>query len=117
MIEIKDLIKNTLQPLNVPVKFQVYSGKEKTYITFFEYIGQSEAYADDEETETGHYIQVDIWSNDDYTAIVQQTKLLLKQAGFRRTYETELTENNNGTQIFHKVLRVFYCENNDIEEE
>ena len=108
MIEIKDLIKNTLQSLNIPVCFQRYLGKETTYITFSEYVGQGEEWAENKEIATGHYIQIDVWSKSDYASIVNQSKELLISAGFKRTYETELYEND--TQIFHKVLRVFYLE-------
>lgn len=105
---INDLIKDTLKPLGIPIQFQWYCGKATTYITFSEYLGQGEGYADDEETETGHYIQIDVWSKSDYTEIVKQAKDLLKQAGFRRTYENEFYEDD--TKIYHKVLRVFYLE-------
>lgn len=97
------LIINTLKPLGVPVSFQTYTGTAATYITFFEYNQNSALNADDEEINTNHSIQVDIWSKGDYTTIVQQVKDNLKTAGFRRTFETELYEPD--TKIYHKVLR------------
>jgi hypothetical protein len=105
-MNLNNLIIDTLKPLGVPVAFQTYSGTATTYITFFFYNSKGELFADDEEIETGFYIQVDVWSKGDYTSIVQQVKDLLKEAGFRRTTETDLYEPD--TKIYHKVLRFSY---------
>ena len=99
------LIIDTLKPLNIPVSFQTYSGTAPIYITFFEYLAQGESYCDDEEKVEGHYLQIDVWSKGNYNSIVKQTKELLRNAGFRRTFETELFEED--TKIYHKVIRVF----------
>lgn len=107
---INKLVIDTLKPLNIPVSFQRYNGTATTYITFFEYLQQGESYADNEEKLTGHYIQVDIWSKNDYSSIVDSVKTNMKNAGFRRTTETEIYEND--TQIYHKSLRFFYAQNN-----
>jgi hypothetical protein len=107
-MSLNKLILDTLKPVGVPVAFQTYSGTATTYITFFEYNQFGALHADDEEQETALFYQVDVWSKGDYTAIVQQVKQLMKQAGFRRTFETELYEPD--TQIFHKVLRFSYVE-------
>lgn len=105
-MSLNKLIIDTLKPIGVPVSFQTYSGTATTYITFFEYNQFSALNADDEEQHTAHFMQVDVWSKGDYTAIVQQVKQLMKQAGFRRTFETELYEPD--TKIFHKVIRFSY---------
>ncbi|ESU71108.1 hypothetical protein T260_15120 [Geobacillus thermopakistaniensis] len=107
-MSLNKLIIDTLKPIGVPVAFQTYSGTATTYITFFEYNQFSALNADDEEQQTAHFIQVDVWSKGDYTAIVQQVKDLMTAAGFRRTFETELYEPD--TKIFHKVLRFSYVE-------
>jgi hypothetical protein len=49
-----------------------------------------------------------VWSKGDYTSIVQQVKDRLKEAGFRRTTETDLYEPE--TKIYHKVLRFSYVQ-------
>lgn len=104
---INKLIKDTLSSLGVPVSFQKHSGSESAYITFFEYLQQGESYADNKEICIGHYLQVDVWSKDDYTELVRRVLLAMIQAGFRRTTQTEIYEDD--TQTYHKVLR-FFCE-------
>lgn len=105
---INKLIISTLKPLSVPVCFQKYTGKANTYITFHEYVESGEAFEDDEEIFTGHYIQVDVWSKADYTVLVKSIKELLKTAGFKRLDEADLYEND--TELYHKGMRFFYLE-------
>ncbi|WP_341478348.1 hypothetical protein [Clostridium niameyense] len=88
-----------------------YEGEETTYITFFEFLGQGEEFADDVEVETGHYIQVDLWSKTSYHNIVKNIKEMLTKVGFIRKSETELYEKE--TKTFHKVIRFFYVENKE----
>lgn len=105
---INKLIMDTLSPLKIPVSFQKYTGSESPYITFFEYLQQSESFADNMETCIGHYIQVDVWCKEDYTAIVDSILNIMTKAAFRKTTQTEMYEND--TQTYHKVLRFFYEE-------
>ena len=98
------LVINALKNLNVPVRFQTYSGTETTYITFFNYLENGTSYADNKETSTGYYIQVDVWSLGDYTALVKSVLEALEIAEFRRTYATDLYEKD--TKIFHKIIRI-----------
>ncbi|HEY5576208.1 MAG TPA: hypothetical protein VIK34_05765 [Clostridiaceae bacterium] len=105
---ISKLILDTLNNIGVPVSFMKYSGTATTYITFFEYMQQGESYADNTEKNTGHYIQVDIWSKTDYTTLRNSTLAALKAVGFSKTYETEMFESD--TLIYHKILRLFYLE-------
>lgn len=100
---INNLILQTLKPLKVPVSFQKYNGKESTYVTFFNYLEQGEQYADNEEKETGYYIQLDVWSKSDYTELVENITNAMKAAGFRRTSAVDLFEED--TKIYHKALR------------
>ena len=103
---INSLILEALKPLKIPVSFQKYKGKENTYITFFNYLKQGEEYADNEEKATGYYIQVDVWSKNDYTELVEKVKNAMKAAGFRRTSAVDLFEED--TKIYHKVIRFSY---------
>ena len=105
---INTLVMDTLSPLKIPVSFQKYTGNETAYITFFEYLQQSESFADNMETCIGHYIQVDVWSKEDYTILVDSIVNEMTKAGFRKTTQTEMYENE--TQTYHKVLRFFYEE-------
>ncbi|WP_123053086.1 hypothetical protein [Clostridium sp. JN-1] len=102
---INNLVMKALKPLNVPVSFQKYSGKEHTYITFFSYLEKGEMYADNEEKVTGHYIQVDIWSKKDYTSLYKRVENAMKVAGFRKTSAADLFEKD--TKIYHKAIRYF----------
>lgn len=108
---INKLIIDTLKPLNVPVAFQIYSGSESTYITFFEYLEQGEAFADDCEESTGYYIQVDIWSKGDYSTLNTQLINILQNAGFMRISSQDLYEPDTG--IYHRGIRFFYLKNKE----
>lgn len=110
-MDINKLIINTLKPINVPVNFEFYKGDETTYITFSEYLQQGEVFSDDEENATGHYIQVNVFSKKNYSKIVDQVKKLLIEQGFIRKTEHGLYETD--TQIYHRVIRFFYMENEE----
>jgi len=97
-------IIDALKDLGVSVTFQTYDGTETTYITFFNYLENGSSYADNKETSTGNYIQIDVWSMGDYTTLVDGVLEALKQAEFQRTYVTEMYEKDTG--IYHKVIRV-----------
>ncbi|MCX7903042.1 MAG: hypothetical protein N2486_00880 [Caloramator sp.] len=105
---IRSLIVDALKPLNVPVSFQKYSGKDDTYITFHEYFETGEEYEDDEEKLTAHYVQVDVWSKNDYSEIVKKVKENLIKIGFKRLNEIDLYEED--TKIYHKGLKFYYLE-------
>lgn len=103
---INSLIVNALKPLNVPVKYRKYTGAETTYITFFRYNEQGEDWAENKETATAYFMQVDVWSNADCTALSDQVRDALMAAGFIRTYATDLYELDTFT--YHTVLRFVY---------
>jgi hypothetical protein len=103
---INNKVIEALKSLNVPVSFQKYNGKQSTYITFFNYLEQGEQYADNEEKATGYYIQIDLWSKNDYTELVKSVKNAMKAAGFIRTSAADLFESD--TKIYHKAMRFFY---------
>ena len=107
-MSINSTIITALQTLGVPVSFQSYKGTSTTYVTFFEYLQQGESFSEDQEEITGHYLQVDVWSKGNYESIVDQAKVLLKVAGFKRTNEIDLYETD--TQTYHKGMRFFYAE-------
>lgn len=109
-MSINSIIMNALKTLGIPVSFQTYKGTDTTYATFFEYLAQGEAWAEDEEEITGHYVQVDIWSRGDNTSIVNQVKSLMAEAGFKRTNEVDLYEADLG--VYHKGIRFFYAQEN-----
>ena len=105
---INKLILDTLKPLQVPVSFQKYTGEEATYITFHEYLQDGEGFEDDNEAFTGHYIQVDVWSKGDYTALIDRIRVLMITADFTRLNEADFYEPDTG--LYHKGLKFFYLE-------
>lgn len=107
------MIIKSLKPLNIPVRFQRYSGEKDTYITFHEYFVGGEDYEDDMEVLTAHYVQVDIWSKKDYKDTVKKVKEKLTEVGFKRLNEVDLYEKN--TKIYHKGIKFYYLEDKDGE--
>lgn len=102
-MSLNSFIISTLKPLGVPVEFQTYDGSNTTYITFFEYNQNGALHGDDKELKTAYYVQVDVWSEDNYTEIVKKVRETMIKAGFIRTFETEVYEEE--TKTFHKVFR------------
>ena len=102
--EIIEALKN----IGVPVSFQTYVGKATTYITFFNYLENTLSYANNKKTSDGYYIQVDVWSIENYSVLVESVKAALEIAGFSITSATDLYEID--TKIFHKPIRVFKFE-------
>jgi hypothetical protein len=105
-VNIRSLIISTLTTLGVPVSFQAYKGSETTYVTFFEYDEQGCEWAENQEVAATYYIQVDIWSKADYSAIEEKVRLLMRAAGFFRVSATEFYEDD--TKFFHKAIRFSY---------
>ena len=100
----EDVIK-ALEDIGVPVSFQTFTGKADTYITFFTYLEKSEQHADDKETITGYYVQVDVWSKEDYTELVDTVHRKMLKAGFRKQGFYDFYEDD--LKIYHKAMRFF----------
>lgn len=96
-------IITALADLDVPVRFQTYTGTADPYITFFTYLDQVEKHADDRELITGHYVQVDVWSKGDYTDVVESVHEKMTAAGFRKKGFYDFYEDD--TKTYHKVMR------------
>ena len=98
----KEII-SALKDINVPVRFQTFSGREETYITFFTYLDKPELHSDDKEAVTGYYIQIDIWSKTDYTEIAKEVHQSMLTQGFTKLNFYDLYEED--TKTYHKVMR------------
>jgi hypothetical protein len=85
------------------IYFQTNKSGQYPAITFFVYNELGELFADNREIKTGYYIQVDIWSKDNYNTIVNEVMKSMTQAGYRRTSSIDLYEDD--TQIYHKAIR------------
>ncbi|MFL0197003.1 hypothetical protein ACJDU8_15760 [Clostridium sp. WILCCON 0269] len=104
MIKLSDI----LAPTEVQVKKLHYEGKADPYIVWFIYNENGEAFAENEEIETGYYIQVDIYTKGDFTILYNQVLELMTAAGYYRTYTTEMYEAD--TKLNHKIIRFKYVE-------
>jgi len=100
----QEVIK-ALKDIGVPVSFQTYTGAADTYITFFTYLDKPEQHADDKETITGHYVQIDVWSKKDYTELVKTVYKKMLDAGFTKQSFYDLYEDD--VKIYHKAMRFF----------
>ena len=98
-------VMEALSDLGIPIRFQHYSGQEKPYLTFFNYLESGELYADDDEMITGYYTQLDLWSEGDYAELVEQIHTRMTGAGFLRRSFSDLYEQN--TNLHHKVMRYY----------
>lgn len=99
------LILTALKDIGVPVRFQTYTGKEESYITFFTYLDRPELHSDDRELITGNFIQIDVWSKRDYTDLVDLVHQNMIDAGFIKLNFYDLYETD--TKTYHKVMRFF----------
>lgn len=105
-MNLNKLIVDTLNPLGIPVAFGSYNNPADRYIAFVEYNQASEMNVDDEEYITKHFFQVDVFSKDDYTDLVNQVRKRMKNAGFGRMFESETYEID--MQMFRKIFRFNY---------
>ncbi|AAU23100.2 hypothetical protein EI976_20325 [Bacillus licheniformis] len=104
-MSLRSLVMATLKDIGVPVRFITYSGDEDTYILFYVYTVSDALSMEDEETFANHYVQISIFTKDPtkYSELEKEVKSRLKRAGFFRSNEQDLYENE--TELFHKVLR------------
>lgn len=105
---IESEVKEALNSLGVPVTFNKYTGTETTYITFLEYNNQSEDSSEDEIDSESHFIQVNIFSKNNYIELVKKVKSAMKIAGFFYTNGNDQYESDTG--LHHKSLRFFKAE-------
>jgi hypothetical protein len=107
-MNLNSLIINTLKPLKIPVEFITYIGTARPYITFLELDQRSALNCDDEEKQTSHSIQINIFHTGNYVSLVESVKQKMIAAGFKRTNEQDFYETD--TKLYHKVIRFSYYE-------
>jgi len=100
------LIMDTLLETNIPVYFLYTPDLLTQYIVFAIYYETGEQWADNTETLTNYFVQVDVYSKSDYTDIVLNVMTLMKNAGFTRTSAMDLYESD--TKYYHKAIRFSY---------
>ncbi|WP_277679545.1 hypothetical protein [Gracilibacillus dipsosauri] len=102
-----DIIINALQPMGLPVAFEIYRGNEPEYIRFF-YLPQVDFYSNDDESYNVVYIQVDIFTPGNPKEYAKQVKQLLKENNFNKNFEHQLFEED--TELYHYILRFYKVE-------
>lgn len=107
-MSVQKLVNDTLKLSGVPVAYQRYKGTENTYITFFFFNEYGKAWSDDEEIQTVHSIQVDLWSDGSLSVLTKVVKDAMKEKGFKRTMIMDGFE--DGTEINRKIMRFNYFE-------
>lgn len=104
-----NLIKSKLEELGLKVYWQ---RRPDTFpsLTFFIINESGQDFADDKELSTSITCQVDVWSKNDYTELVEQVKTKMKEIEFYRSSEYDDFEED--VQVYHRILRFNYLQNN-----
>ncbi|AJD91535.1 hypothetical protein JMA_22180 [Jeotgalibacillus malaysiensis] len=87
-MNLNSYIIETLAPLNIPVEAEVYDQDVDSYIVFMEYNQAPRMNADDKEIITKRFFQVDVFTSYDITDLKDQTRSLMREAGFTRMFES-----------------------------
>lgn len=92
---IDDLIINALAPLNLPVKYGVYTGTNSEYITY-QYFTIPTAYGNDKPENEIYYVNVHYFAplGEKHTSQRKIIKRLLFQSGFTFPDETDASEHS-----------------------
>lgn len=104
------LIKQTLDPIGIPVYFGTYTGSSKEYIIFNEW-NIPGLHADDTEIQTNHTVQIDIFSPGNFLGIADEVKNRMRTAGFMKIME-DSAEYIDETKLFRKTFRFSYITKN-----
>jgi hypothetical protein len=107
--KIKTLVLTTLSTITPSVTFLKYDGEDACYITFFEYLNQGEGWAEDNEDQTGHYIQCDIWYTEDIGTLAEDMMNLFVAKDFTKKEIRDIGFDNE-TKRYHSIVSVFYLE-------
>jgi len=104
-------IINALSSVGVPVELLKYTGTSASYIVFQEYLGQGEAFSEDEEDITGHYLLINLFTKGDNTILITNIKTLMKNAGFKKQDDHDQWEDE--TKLFNHIFHFYYEESLD----
>lgn len=101
-----------LSVIGIPVQWQLRP-KNFPSITFATYYSGADTFGDGEEVSTDHYLQLDVWSKNDYTELVNQVIAAMKAAGFTKQ-PGDADEFEEETKVYHKVLKFHYLEEREV---
>jgi len=79
------------------------------YIEYAIYDEEGALYAEGDELATDYYVQVDIFSKGDYSALEDAIRSKMKDAGFARNSGADLYEPD--TMLYHKAMRFIFTTN------
>lgn len=106
-MNINKLVIEALKPLGIDTRYIKYSGKNSTYITFFEMNNMDDDYSDGESETEVHSLQIDLWSKSDPTDLKKDIKMALKSK-FSDVTHQDLYEED--TKTFHIAFRCYFYE-------
>lgn len=92
------------KPLGIPVTAHVGDAKAPVYAVVHEMLEQPEQRADDRETLTGYYAQIDFIAKKNIEELVARANSLLAEAGFVRLGKR--SEYSPEAKVFRHMLRV-----------
>lgn len=101
-MNVKKLLKDALEPSDLPVYATVYEGKEDQFVVFLIPDEEPEICGDDEQETELCYIQVHYFCRGDTTPKKKQLRRLLREADFTVTGTTELYEKD--TRYHHVII-------------
>lgn len=78
------------------------------YIEYEFYDENANAWEEGKEVSTNYYLQVDIFSKDNYTNLENKIKEKMIDAGFERSKGVDLYEKD--TQLYHKAMRFIFSD-------
>lgn len=115
-----ELVYNILKPLNLPIEWQLRPSFDANQIVLsYHFFDESDfEYGDGDSTEDIGSLQIDIFSEVDYSKTIKKTKKVLKEAGFLYSHANPdtLEELDQNTVLYHKVLIFNYIESEVLKE-
>lgn len=105
-MNLNPIIISALKPLGVPLAWMYYTGNVKPYMQFSVYDEYGSVFADDVETATNYYVQIDVFSETSPNTIAKQAREALEGAGFDHDRTRDFFETD--TLLYHKVLTFTY---------
>ena len=93
---------------SIPVAYLRYKGEERTFVTWKDTGERAELYANDELIAYSVGLDVDVFSNGNYTKLITEIKRLLKDNDWQWV-EDSMPMYEEDTGLYHKTL-TFYKE-------
>lgn len=106
-------VYNILEPLNVPALFMLrpkIDNANKVGLSYHFFNESNNLYGDGEGLEFGGVLQIDVFSLEDYTNVVNQIKNIMKANNFRLADSRDSDDSFNNTQYYQKILIFNYVE-------